>query len=226
LLFARDFIFETKGGMCLNKVEWLFFDLGSTLIDETRSNMVWFNNASQLISGALSALEIEKEYCAGMVRGNPTIVGQLRAYGFTGSSAGHLYPSELDQPYPEAETVLRQLSRNYKLGIIANQNAGSELRLEQYGLRQYFTVVVASAEAGVKKPDPRIFRLALEQENCEPGQAAMIGDRLDNDIFPANALGFTTARILQGYGKLQVPKSLEYEPDFTVDTLMQTLDIF
>jgi len=210
----------------LNKADWLFFDMGSTLIDETQSYMGWFRNASQLIGGVRSVLEIEKEYCAGMARGNPTIVGQLRPYGFTGSSANHLYPSELDKPYPEAENVLRQLSKSYRLGIIANQNAGSELRLERYGLRQYFAVVVASAEAGVQKPDPRIFRLALEQANCEPEQAAMIGDRLDNDIFPANGLGFTTVRILQGYGRLQVPKFLEYEPDFTVDTLMQILNIF
>lgn len=121
---------------------------------------------------------------------------------------------------------MSQLSRTYKLGIIANQNVGSELRLEQYGLRQYLEVIVVSAEAGVKKPNPRIFTLALEQANCEPEQAAMIGDRLDNDIFPANVLGFTTVRILQGYGKLQVPKSSEYEPDFTVDVLMQLLNIF
>lgn len=210
----------------MDKVNWLFFDMGSTLIDETQSYMGWFRNASQLIGGALSAHEIEKEYCAGMVKGLPTIAGQLRAYGFTGSSTSHLYPSELDTPYPEAEKVLRQLYRTYKLGIIANQNAGSELRLEQYGLRKYFEVIVASAEAGVKKPDPRIFTLALEKANCEPEKAAMIGDRLDNDIFPANVLGFTTVRILQGYGRLQVPKSSEYEPNFTVNTLMQLLNIF
>jgi 8-oxo-dGTP diphosphatase/putative hydrolase of the HAD superfamily len=119
-----------------------------------------------------------------------------------------------------------QLSATYKLGIIANQNPGSEARLERYGLRQYFDVIVASAEAGVKKPDPRIFTLALERANCSPEQAAMIGDRIDNDIFPAKVLGFTTVRILQGYGRLQVPKSSEYEPDFTVDALAQLLNIF
>lgn len=210
----------------MNQVNWLFFDMGSTLIDETQSYVGWFRNASQLIGGALSAHEIEQGYCAGMANGTPSITAQLRPYGFTGDSSDFLYPSELDTPYPEAENVLRQLSGTYKLGIIANQNAGSESRLERYGIRRYFDVVVASAEAGVKKPDSRIFKLALEQANCKPEQAVMIGDRLDNDIFPAKALGFTTVRILQGYGRLQIPKSSEYEPDFTVDTLMQLLTIF
>lgn len=51
----------------MNKINWLFFDMGSTLIDETQSYMGWFRNASQLIGGALSAHEIEREYCAGMI---------------------------------------------------------------------------------------------------------------------------------------------------------------
>ena len=210
----------------MNKVDWLFFDMGSTLIDETKSYMRWFENASRITGGALSAGEIEKEYCAGMARGNPTISDQLKAYGFTGNSTNHLYPSEMDTPYPEAGKVLERLSETYKLGIIANQNAGSESRLEKYGIREYFDVVVASAEAGFKKPDPRIFVLALERSDCAPERAAMIGDRLDNDIFPAKALGFTTVRILQGYGRLQITKSFEYEPDFTVDSLTQLADIF
>ena len=210
----------------MNKVDWLFFDMGSTLIDETKSCMRWFENASRITDGALSAGEIEKEYCAGMARGNPTISDQLKAYGFTGNSTNHLYPSEMDTPYPEAGKVLERLSETYKLGIIANQNAGSESRLEKYGIRKYFNVVVASAEAGFNKPDPRIFVLALERSDCAPERAAMIGDRLDNDIFPAKALGFTTVRILQGYGRLQITKSFEYEPDFTVDSLTQLADIF
>lgn len=210
----------------MRKIDWIFFDMGCTLIDETQAYLGWFSNASALIGGALSAREIEKEYCVGMAKGSPTVSGQLKPYGFTGSSTGFLYPSELDIPYPDAEAVLKKLSESYRLGVIANQNADAEARMEQYGLRDYFDVFVASAEAGVQKPDPQIFRLALEKAGCEAKNAAMIGDRLDNDIFPAKALGFTTVRILQGYGRLQTPKSPEYEPDFIVDSLPWLLDIF
>lgn len=210
----------------MNKVKWLFFDMGSTLIDETQSYIRWFQNASELTNRALSAEKIEKEYRAGMIRGNPTIAGQLKAFGYTGQDTSQLYPSELDVSYPEAKKVLEQLSQSYSLGIIANQNIGSESRLEKYGLRRYFNIIAASAEAGFKKPEPEIFTLALTQAGCEAKNAAMIGDRLDNDIFPAKKLGFTTVRILQGYGRFQIPKSPEYEPDYTIKSLTQLLDIF
>lgn len=211
---------------CVDKIKWLFFNMGSTLMDESKSYQAWFRNASDLVGGALSAREIEAEYCAGMSRGSPTLSGQLRAYGFTGSNVNHLYPSALDTPYPDAQMVLEQLHKVYRLGIIANQNAGAQARLRQYGLLHYFDVVAASAEAGFSKPDSRLFLLALKQAGCRPEQAVMIGDRLDNDIYPANALGFITVRIVQGYGGLQIPKSPAYEPDFTIDALDRLLDLF
>lgn len=207
-------------------IKWLFFDMGSTLLDETESYKGWFRNASAAIGGALSPQEIEREYCAGMERGNPTVQGQLKAYGFSSKPTGSLYPSDLDTPYPEAGRVLKQLAKRYKLGIIANQNPGSEARLEQYGLRCFFDVIAASAEICFKKPQPQIFEYALSKAGCTAEQAVMIGDRLDNDIFPAKQMGFTTVRILQGYGKLQTPRSAAYESDYTIQSLSQLLDIF
>ncbi|MBR4040277.1 MAG: HAD-IA family hydrolase, partial [Clostridia bacterium] len=58
--------------------------------------------------------------------------------------------------------------------------------------RKYIDIVVASAEEGVAKPDKRIFEIALERADCKRSEAAMIGDRLDNDIVPANELGMYT----------------------------------
>ena len=207
-------------------IKWLFFDMGSTLIDETQGSIGWFRSASDAVCGALSAEEIEKEYCAGMVNGNPSIAEHLKPYGFTGNSTTHLYPSELDKPYPETEEVLKQLSKKYKLGVIANQAPGSKERLASYRLSQYFHIIIASAEVGFAKPNPRIFELALKEANCKPNQAAMIGDRPDNDIFPAKALGLATVRILQGYAKLQEPKTPSYQADFTISSLSDLLNIF
>ena len=56
------------------QVKRLFFDMGSTLIDETLSFERWFQNAAALSGGALSAYEIEKEYRAEMIRREPTDV--------------------------------------------------------------------------------------------------------------------------------------------------------
>jgi FMN phosphatase YigB (HAD superfamily) len=59
----------------------------------------------------------------------------------------------------------------------------------------FISICLSSMEVGLEKPDPAIFQLALSQSGCEPEQAVMIGDRLDNDIRPARLLGWKTIRI-------------------------------
>jgi HAD superfamily hydrolase (TIGR01509 family) len=205
--------------MAIDNVKWIFFDMGSTLIDETESYKGWFRNASAAIGGKLSPEEIERGYLEGLRRYAPTIAGQLKPYGYARDTAVHLYPNELIKAYPQAKPLLERLSKTYKLGVVANQAAGADGRLERFGLLQYFDFVIASADVGLFKPDPRIFRLALEKAGCEPHQAVMVGDRPDNDICPAKRLGLRTIRVRQGPAACQEPRSPEYEADVTVDTL-------
>lgn len=206
-------------------IKWIFFDMGSTLIEDTQSYHQWFTMASNKINGALSPSDIAREYSAGMARYKPTLTKQLEPYGFSGN-ATDFYPTELDRPYLDSYSVLDYLYGKYNLGVIANQNEGAERRLQEYGLRKYFDVIIASYEVGLNKPDLRIFKLALKQANCLPNEAIMIGDRPDNDIYPAKKLGMRTIRIKQGYASSQEPKSAEYAADATVDNLKELLEVF
>ena len=54
----------------------------------------------------------------------------------------------------------------------------------------------------------------------------MVGDRLDNDIRPSAALGFKTVWVKQGYGALGNPDLLEHKPDYTLDSVVEIIDIF
>ena len=54
----------------------------------------------------------------------------------------------------------------------------------------------------------------------------MIGDRLDNDIVPANALGMKTVWIKQSLGQYYNVRSIQERPDETIHTLEQLLDVF
>lgn len=211
--------------MRLTDIQWIFFDMGSTRIDETASYLGWFRAAAEHTDGALTAEDIEREYCAGMARYAPTVSKQLEPFGFKGNST-RLYPSKLDEPYPQAEEVLAALSRRYRLGIIANQNPGAEERLENYGLRRYFEVIVSSAEVGLAKPDERIFHLALKLAHCAPEHAVMVGDRPDNDIYPAKRLGMRTVRVTQGYARFQPARGAEYEADMTVASIEDLQALF
>ena len=97
--------------------------------------------------------------------------------------------------------------------------------MKEYGLLQYIDLVVASAEEGVAKPDKRIFEIALERSNCESQNAIMIGDRVDNDIVPANLLGMHTIWIKQGFGQYwNITKEIE-KADYTVNNLSEICDV-
>ena len=76
------------------------------------------------------------------------------------------------------------------------------------------------------KPDPRIFETALEKAGCPPHEAVMIGDRLDNDVAPAKALGMKTVRVRQGFGVLQSPRSEADTPDFEIGSLSELPALF
>jgi putative hydrolase of the HAD superfamily len=92
------------------------------------------------------------------------------------------HPRETEFPFDGALETLRSLSARYKIGVIANQTMGSEERLTRWGLMPFVSVCIASAEIGIEKPDPAIFDLALRVARCFASEAAIIGDRLDNDI--------------------------------------------
>ena len=121
---------------------------------------------------------------------------------------------------------MQRLSPKYKIGIIANQDFGTEQRLANFNVHQYIDLVIASAEEGVEKPDLRIFQLALERANCKPEEAVMVGDRIDNDIIPANKIGMTTVWIKQGFGSYAEPKTVEEQPNYIVNNLAEITELF
>ncbi|WP_027078334.1 YjjG family noncanonical pyrimidine nucleotidase [Maribacter antarcticus] len=95
--------------------------------------------------------------------------------------------------FPNALEVLDYLKPNYKLHIITNGfQEIQEKKLRNSGIYPYFEQVIDSEMAGVKKPDPFIFNLALEKAKVRPESALMIGDSLEADILGAKGVGIHT----------------------------------
>ena len=136
------------------------------------------------------------------------------------------WPKESEQLYPDTQKILKTLSQKYKLGIIANQSAETQERMDNWNISKYFDVVAASAELGFAKPDLRIFQFALERANCNPENAVMIGDRLDNDMVPAKKLGMKTVWVRQGFAKYQTVHNDSENPDFVMDSIREILKLF
>ncbi len=84
------------------------------------------------------------------------------------------------------------------------------------GIRDHFSLIFAPTELGLSKPDPQIFAGALAAAGCNPEEAVMVGDRLDNHIGPAKSQGWRTVRVRQGFSRLQIPCSPYETPDMTI----------
>jgi putative hydrolase of the HAD superfamily len=75
------------------------------------------------------------------------------------------------------------------LGIVSNFEEWLERLLEQLGVADAFEVRVISGVEGIEKPDPRIYRIALERAGVAAEQAAFVGDSPEFDVDPPAALG-------------------------------------
>lgn len=91
-----------------------------------------------------------------------------------------------------AETIA-YVRQKYKMGLITNgKNAIQYGKIDQLGIREAFDFILVSEEAGFKKPDAKIFELALEKLDLSPEQCLFIGDHPQNDIEGAGKYGMKT----------------------------------
>lgn len=93
---------------------------------------------------------------------------------------------------PDAPAVLEALGARRKLALVSNYDHPPLLRslLGELGLERFFEAIVISAEAGVRKPDPRIFDAALEKTGLRPGEVIYVGDS-EEDVRASRAAGLT-----------------------------------
>jgi FMN phosphatase YigB (HAD superfamily) len=101
------------------------------------------------------------------------------------------------RPLGHHPQVLAQLQRRFRLGVCSNFSHGPTARrvLEEHGLAGVLHAAVISEEVDVRKPRPEIFQALLRALEVEPGAVLHVGDRLDEDIGGAAALGMRTAWI-------------------------------
>ncbi|WP_411031120.1 YjjG family noncanonical pyrimidine nucleotidase [Spongiimicrobium sp. 3-5] len=99
------------------------------------------------------------------------------------STFNHLLPNALE--------TLDYLKPNYNLHIITNGfQEIQEKKMKNAKIHGYFDQIIDSEMAGVKKPNPIIFKLALKRAAVEAQRSMMIGDNIEADILGAMAVGF------------------------------------
>lgn len=91
--------------------------------------------------------------------------------------------------------VLEALRRDHRLGVVSNFYGNLESVLRSEGLRELFDVVADSGAVGFEKPDPRLFRHALDALGAAPSRCLMVGDSVPRDMRGAESLGLAHALI-------------------------------
>lgn len=92
-----------------------------------------------------------------------------------------------------------QRTRHLPRAVVSNGERGQAHRkLEALGLQPHFAAVLTPEDAGAPKPDPRMFLQAAARLGVLPGECLMIGDDLEADIVPAQALGMATFHVARG----------------------------
>lgn len=149
--------------------------------------VLWGQAWRQLSSGAIT----EADYVA-------RIAEQL---GLPDAEAGRHFLEEFyaeDRFYPQMATAVRALQERYQVALLSNASPGQADRARErhgFDIHAEFDVYVNSALVGLRKPDPAIFHLALEQLDVAPQQALFVDDMIYNvDI--ARELGIPTVQFV------------------------------
>ncbi|TDE11314.1 HAD family hydrolase [Dyadobacter psychrotolerans] len=123
-----------------------------------------------------------------------------------------------------AKPVLARLAEHYPLILVSNFYGNIHTVLEVFGISQYFQQIVESAVVGVRKPDPRIYKLGADILNLSPEACVVIGDSFVKDIVPAKQLG-SKAIWLNVTGWEESPSSNpEYSADSEISDFSEVLE--
>jgi putative hydrolase of the HAD superfamily len=125
--------------------------------------------------------------------------------------------------YPHVREVLDVLRERYPLAAVTDaQSAYARAELHKVGLLDYFDPIVVSGDHGYRKPDRRLFQLALDRMGVAAEHALYVGNDMHRDIFGAQEAGMTTVMVESDQG---ADAYLDCAPDYTITDLRDLLTI-
>ena len=181
----------------------VLFDLDGTLLDRHRSFELFMRDQWRRFADLHAASQAE--YLQAVIQRDREGYGR-RGELFTGTVAHFNLPAALAETllkdyragfagacvlFPDALQTLAALrTAGFKLGLITNGSVRMQSRkLESLALVPMFDTILISDAEGVSKPDPEIFRRALERLGVEPAHACYVGNHPDVDVAGARAAG-------------------------------------
>jgi FMN phosphatase YigB (HAD superfamily) len=192
-------------------VRAVVFDVGETLVDETR---LWGVVADELGLPRLTVF--------GVIGGVIERGGHHREVFALLDRERVGWPTlEASDFYLDALPCLDGLrAGGYRLGVAANQPATTEAFMRESGVVLDF--VTTSAGWGVEKPAPEFFANVVREAGLPAGEIAYVGDRVDYDVLPANRAGMVSVFLRRGpWGYLHATWPGAAEARIRIDSLAE-----
>lgn len=210
----------------MSQLKAIFFDVGETLIDETRLMQLWADTLGVSKGEFLDTLDDI------IFRNEPirSVFERLRP-GFDVAAArarrrrdGTDFLIEARDLYADAKPCLAALkAQGFFVGVAGNQPPTAKAALESFGLDAH--LITTSSELGVDKPAPAFFQKILELGGLRAEETAYVGDRVDNDVIPAQAAGMTAVFVERGpFGKVHARRGDAAGADIFVKSLSELPD--
>ncbi len=125
--------------------------------------------------------------------------------------------------YPHVREVLDVLRERYPLAVVTDaQSAHARGELHQVGLLGYFDPIIVSGDYGYRKPDQRLFQLALDGMRVAAEQTLYVGNDMYHDIFGAREAGLKTVMFDSDQG---TKVHFDCVPDYTITDFRELLEI-
>ncbi|MFT3714940.1 MAG: HAD family hydrolase [Gordonia sp. (in: high G+C Gram-positive bacteria)] len=213
----------TEGEVIERDVKAVVFDVGETLIDETR---IWERWADRLgvtrltflgLIGACAATDQEVPAAFELVRPGLDVAAEEDAWAAQ-DPGGLRNGFDADDLYPDVRPALAALKQQgLRLVIAGNQPPRALAALRAMDLP--VDEIRNSAELGCEKPSPEFFAAVADLAGVRPEQIAYVGDRTDNDVLPAADAGMMPVLIRRGpWGHLHAAR-----PDAQRATIIDSL---
>ena len=181
------------------QIEAVFLDIGETIVDETAVYGAWADwlgvprHTFSAVLGAALARGLDGLATFAFFREGFDLAGARQAR----LAAGAPEAWGEDSLYPDARRCLESLrSLGLRVGLAGNQTREAAALLAALALP--VDVLGISEVWGVAKPSPAFFSRVVAEAACPAPSVLYVGDRIDNDILPAQAAGLSTAFIRRG----------------------------